>query len=128
MSCQSDRVTIGKQLEQLIKLQILDIDSTSSNESDLEMLDLLGTDADSADSSSDSDRDQDILDDSDSDSEDDIADLDALREALQHSIYFTRGVRDSSSSPASRQSGSPAHAVASSSEASSGPDRRVASA
>ncbi|KAL3698192.1 hypothetical protein R1sor_012268 [Riccia sorocarpa] len=35
---------------------------------------------------------------------------------------------DSSSSPASRRSGSPAHAVASSSEASPEPDRRVASA
>ncbi|KAL3690857.1 hypothetical protein R1sor_004508 [Riccia sorocarpa] len=94
MPRQSDRVTIGKQLEQLIELQILDDDSTSSNESDLEMLDLLSTDADSADSadsSSDSDRDEDILDDSNTDCEDDIADLDALREVLQHSRYFTRG-------------------------------------
>ncbi|KAL3696264.1 hypothetical protein R1sor_010340 [Riccia sorocarpa] len=87
---QSDRVTIGKQLEKLIELQILDDDSTSSSESDLEMLDLLSTDTDSTDSSSDSDRDEDILDDSDTDYEDDIADLDALREVLQHSRYFTR--------------------------------------
>ncbi|KAL3681718.1 hypothetical protein R1sor_024674 [Riccia sorocarpa] len=41
----------------------------------------------------DSDRDQDILGDSDSDNEDDIVDLDALREALQHSRYFTRDDR-----------------------------------
>ncbi|KAL3701294.1 hypothetical protein R1sor_019316 [Riccia sorocarpa] len=96
MPRQSDRVTIGKQLEQLIELQILDDDSTSSSESDLEMLDLLSTDADStdsADSSSDSDRDEDILDDSDTDCEDDIVDLNALREVLQHSRYFTRGDR-----------------------------------
>ncbi|KAL3679061.1 hypothetical protein R1sor_022017 [Riccia sorocarpa] len=91
MPRQSNRVTIGKLLEQLIELQILDDDSTSSSESDLEMLDLLSTDADSADSSIDSDRDEDILDDNDTDCEDDIADLDALREVLQHSRYFTRG-------------------------------------
>ncbi|KAL3697819.1 hypothetical protein R1sor_011895 [Riccia sorocarpa] len=96
MPRQSDRVTISKQLEQLIELQILDDDSTSSSESDLEMLDLLSTDADSADSvdsRSDLDRDEDIMDDSDTDYEDDIADLDALREVLQHSRHFTRGDR-----------------------------------
>ncbi|KAL3692515.1 hypothetical protein R1sor_006166 [Riccia sorocarpa] len=51
---------------------------------------LLTPDADSADSSNDLDCDEDILDDNDSDSKDEILDLDVLREALQHSRYFTR--------------------------------------
>ncbi|KAL3682022.1 hypothetical protein R1sor_000044 [Riccia sorocarpa] len=91
MPRQSDHVTIGKQLTQLIELHILDSDSTSSSDNDLEMLDLLSIDADSADSADyccDSDRDKDISDDSDSDRDDDIAHLDALRE-------LTRMAKDS---------------------------------
>ncbi|KAL3700150.1 hypothetical protein R1sor_018172 [Riccia sorocarpa] len=76
MPRESGRHLIGKQLTNLIEMNILDEDSSSSSDSDLEMLDLLSTDDESGSSSGDSDRDPAMTDDSDSD--DEIGDLAAL--------------------------------------------------
>ncbi|KAL3690502.1 hypothetical protein R1sor_016811 [Riccia sorocarpa] len=90
MPRESDRHIIGKQLTKLIELNILDEESSSSNDSDLEMLDLLSTDDESGSSGGDSDRDPDLFDNSDSEGDDEIGDLAALMDAVEQSKYLTR--------------------------------------
>ncbi|KAL3685014.1 hypothetical protein R1sor_003036 [Riccia sorocarpa] len=93
MPRQSDRFIIGEQLLQLIELEILDSDSSSSNDSDLELLDMLSSDCTSTDSIGVSDRDLDIVEDSESDRDEDVVDLVFLADALEQSRYLTRGLR-----------------------------------
>ncbi|KAL3680293.1 hypothetical protein R1sor_023249 [Riccia sorocarpa] len=93
MPRESDRHLIGKQLINLIEMNILDEDSSSSNDSDLEMLDLLSTDDESGSSSGDSDRDPDLTDDSDSEGDDEIGNLAAFMDAVEQSKYLTRSQR-----------------------------------
>ncbi|KAL3685617.1 hypothetical protein R1sor_003639 [Riccia sorocarpa] len=95
MPRESDRHLIGKQLTNLIEMNILDEDSSSSTDSDLEMLDLLCTDDESGSSSGDSDRDPDLTDDSDSEGDDEIGDLAALMDVVEQSRYLTRSQRRS---------------------------------
>ncbi|KAL3684597.1 hypothetical protein R1sor_002619 [Riccia sorocarpa] len=96
MPRQSDRFIIGKQLLQLIELEILDSDSSSSSDSDLELLDMLSSDSTSTDSSGNSDRGLDFDEDSESDRDEDVADLIALADAVEQSRYLTRGLREHS--------------------------------
>ncbi|KAL3694427.1 hypothetical protein R1sor_008078 [Riccia sorocarpa] len=93
MPRESDRHLIGKQLTHLIELNILDEDSSSSSDNDLEMLDLLCTDDESGSSSGDSDRDPDLTDDSDSEGDDEIGDLAVLMDAVEQSRYLSRSQR-----------------------------------
>ncbi|KAL3681140.1 hypothetical protein R1sor_024096 [Riccia sorocarpa] len=93
MSRESDRHIIGKQLTHLMEMNILDEDSSSSNDSDLEMLDLLCTDDESGSSSGDSDRNPDLSDDSDLEGDEEIGDLAALLDAVEQSRYLTRSLR-----------------------------------
>ncbi|KAL3686949.1 hypothetical protein R1sor_013258 [Riccia sorocarpa] len=93
MPRESDRHLIGKQLTNLIEMNILDEDSSSSSDNDLEMLDLLCTDDESGFSSGDSDRDPDLTDGSDSEGDDEIGDLAALMDAVEQSRYLTRSQR-----------------------------------
>ncbi|KAL3681742.1 hypothetical protein R1sor_024698 [Riccia sorocarpa] len=93
MPRESDRHLIGKQLTNLIEMNILDEDSSSSSDSDLEMLDLLCTDDESGFSGGDSDRDPDLTDSSDSEGDDEIGDLTALMDAVEQSRYLTRSQR-----------------------------------
>ncbi|KAL3681074.1 hypothetical protein R1sor_024030 [Riccia sorocarpa] len=93
MPRESDRHLIGKQLTNLIKMNILDEDSSSSSDNDLEMLDLLSIDDESGSSNEDSDRDPDLTDDSESEGDDEIGDLTALMDAVEQSRYLTRSQR-----------------------------------
>ncbi|KAL3685653.1 hypothetical protein R1sor_003675 [Riccia sorocarpa] len=93
MPRESDRHLIDKQLTNLIEMNILDEDSSSSSDIDLEMLDLLSTDDENGSSSGDSDHDPDLTDDSDSEGDDEIADLTALMDAVEQSRYLTRSQR-----------------------------------
>ncbi|KAL3678069.1 hypothetical protein R1sor_021025 [Riccia sorocarpa] len=93
MPRESDDHLIGKHLSNLIEMHILDEDSSSSYDNDLEMLDLLSTDDESGSSSGDSDRDPNLTDDSDSEGDDEIGDLAALMDAVELSIYLTRSLR-----------------------------------
>ncbi|KAL3679682.1 hypothetical protein R1sor_022638 [Riccia sorocarpa] len=63
MPRESNRVITGKQLTRLIELNILDEESSSSSDSDIEMLDFLSIDDDSGSSSGDSDCDLDLSED-----------------------------------------------------------------
>ncbi|KAL3676131.1 hypothetical protein R1sor_026079 [Riccia sorocarpa] len=92
MPRQSDRFIIGKQLSQLIELEILDSYSSNSSDSDLELLDMLSSDSTSTDSSGDSDRDLEFNEDSESDRDEDVADLVALADVVEQSRYLTRGL------------------------------------
>ncbi|KAL3676500.1 hypothetical protein R1sor_026448 [Riccia sorocarpa] len=90
MPRESDRVIIGKQVTRLIELKILNEESSSSSDSDIELLDFLSTDDESGSSSGDSGRDPDLSEDSDSEDDDEIGDLAALMDALEQSRYLTR--------------------------------------
>ncbi|KAL3681455.1 hypothetical protein R1sor_024411 [Riccia sorocarpa] len=93
MPRESDRHLIGKQLTHLMEMNILDEDSSSSSDNDLEMLYLLCTDDESGSSSGDSDRDPDLSDDSDSEGDDEIGDLAALLDVVEQGRYLTRSLR-----------------------------------
>ncbi|KAL3697088.1 hypothetical protein R1sor_011164 [Riccia sorocarpa] len=93
MPRESDRIIIGKQLTRLIELNILDEESSSSSDKDLEMLDLLTIDDESGSSRGDSDRDPDLFEDSDSEDDDEIGDLAVLMDVMEKSIYLTRSER-----------------------------------
>ncbi|KAL3682688.1 hypothetical protein R1sor_000710 [Riccia sorocarpa] len=90
---QSDRATIGKQLMRMLELSILDSESSSLSDNDLEIIDLLSTDSEIGDSSSDSDHDGDLMEDSNSDHEDTIGDLTAFMEVVEQSRYLSRSDR-----------------------------------
>ncbi|KAL3687878.1 hypothetical protein R1sor_014187 [Riccia sorocarpa] len=89
MPRESDRVTIGKQLTLSIVLNILDSESSSSSDNDLEMFDLLNTDDESASSSWDSDSDSDLFEKND----DKIGDLTTLMDVVEQRRYLTRSER-----------------------------------
>ncbi|KAL3685056.1 hypothetical protein R1sor_003078 [Riccia sorocarpa] len=93
MPRESDRVIFDKQLTRLIELNILDEESSSSSDNDIELLDFLSTDDESGSSSGDSDCDPDLSEDSDSEDDDEIGDLAVLMNAVEQSRYLTKSER-----------------------------------